>query len=222
MNSSPPLRILSSKAITRLTAAIRKAAALEGIDWRSLYQRAEQVIVFGSWAVGVQRQTSDIDVLCIGRGRTFSSDHLHIIWMSSERLADHVRRGSELACHLANYGIWLKGTRTVPKHVSPSTDTINRRRYLIDSRMRALTTYWPQLRSEFRKKHALKVRRDLQRLRLLEAGRANLPAPALDKQWLKMRHRAKHVSEWLHREPKIGNNCAPYVIRLIQSAAISP
>src|SRR5438128_2294445 len=124
-----------------LLRAVRKAARLEGIDWAKSYQRAKQVIVFGSWAVGVQRPGSDIDVLCIGKGQAVTSDRLHIIWMSTARLSEHVRRGSELACHLAAYGVWLKGVRTVPNHVCPSVDTVNRRRRHITSRMKALTAY---------------------------------------------------------------------------------
>src|SRR6266478_5653424 len=88
----------SRKRINSFVAAIRKAAMHEGIDWAKYYQCAEQVIVFGSWAVGVQHARSDIDVLCIGRGKSVASNRLHIIWMSSARLAEHVRKGSELAC----------------------------------------------------------------------------------------------------------------------------
>ena len=217
MNSNQRSINSTRKRINNLLGAIQEAATLEGIDWTTAYERAEQVIVFGSWALGVERPRSDIDVLCVGRGRSVASDRLHIIWMSSGRIAEHVRRGSELACHLAAYGVWLKGTRSVPKHVSPSADTINRRRHHIDSRMKALAMNWPQLRFQFREKHALKVRRDLQRLTLLKCGRANIPAPALDQEWQKVRNRSKCLSEWLRSEPNIRTNYARSVMRLIQS-----
>src|SRR5437868_371287 len=99
---------------TELMLAIDRAAAKAQVDWHSQYSRAEQVIVFGSFAVGVQRKESDIDVLCVGNGRTVSKPSLHLLWVSPADLDKHIRHGTELACHISAYGVWLKGVRTFP------------------------------------------------------------------------------------------------------------
>ena len=179
MNSSPYWKVSNRRQLNkkRLLNSIYRAAERSFIDWNDYYKHADEVILFGSWAFGVERPTSDIDVLCIGQGKSVTSNVLHILCMSRSRFRQHVLRGSELASHVAAYGIWLKGNRSVPKYIGPSHATVDRRRRLLDSRVRALCAHWRDLRGEFKRKHADKVRRDLQRLSLLKMGRPNVPAP---------------------------------------------
>jgi hypothetical protein len=180
-----------------LVTTLRKAAAREGLDWREHFDRADEAIIFGSHALSVQTPESDIDLLCIGRGKSCSKRTIHILWMSRSRFDEHVRQGSELACHIAAFGVWLKGHRHVPMGVIPSKETIMRRRDKIEARCRALSNYWVALAPSFRMKHVTKIRRDLQRLELLQQGRPNLPAPELDARWSNASDRASIFQRWI-------------------------
>jgi predicted nucleotidyltransferase len=217
MNSNPQSRscILKPSNKKRLIAVIRQAAAKECIDWDRHYSRADQVIVFGSYAVGFNRRDSDIDVLCIGRGKPYRSAVLQIIWMSHSRLDRHVRRGSELAVHIAAFGVWLKGHRSLPRCIAPSQQTIIHRRDQIVARCRAVANRWSLLESNFKRKHASKIRRDLQRLTLLKSGRANIPAPALDDQWRGVRQKAQCLYKWFEEEPTLRRSCDRKLMTLL-------
>ncbi len=195
---------------------MKRAAARDGVNWRRHFDHAEQVIVFGSHAIGVQTPKSDIDLLCIGRGRSCATRLLQILWLSPSRFNEHVRRGSELACHVAAFGVWVKGRRRLPLHIVPSADTIARRQKKIAARCSALSDNWSALAPTFRSKHLCKVRRDLQRLQLLRQGEPNLPAPVLDRQWLAIRNRSSVVRQWIAADEDLQRMLPPTVLRSLQ------
>ena len=168
--------------------------------------------MFGSHALGVQTPRSDIDLLCIGSGRSCATRMLQILWMSRARFDQHVQRGSELACHIAAFGVWVKGVRRLPQHIAPSTETIARRRQKIKARSQALFRNWSVLAPAFQTKHLSKIRRDLQRLQLLRCGEANLPAPALDTQWSTVRNQRAVLRKWIRDDPELHSALPPTLL----------
>lgn len=206
----------SSKA--KLIGLISEAASLDRIDWHDQFRRARQVIAFGSYAVGYETPQSDIDILCIGRGRSCRSDRLQILWMPQSRLDEHKRRGSELACHVASFGVWLKGPREFPSKIAPSRETIRRRRDQISARCRALLAQWNRLTPAFQQKHIQKIRRDLQRLALLKQGNANIPAPALDAAWTSHPQTTRAVKDCLADDNELLGVLTPKLVRHLQSS----
>lgn len=198
----------------QLMSAVQHAAAKALVDWQDHLTRAEQVIVFGSFAAGLQTATSDVDVLCVGSGRSVLTPSLHLLWMPASRLEEHLRSGSELACHVATYGVWLKGVRTFPTTVCPSDDTIRNRHDSVYARLAALTEHWSRLEPEYRAKHASKIRRDLQRWSLLKSGRASMPRPALDADWAQRARRRECLDAWLG-ERAMAESYPDRVIRLV-------
>lgn len=205
----------------RLFAVVEKVAARDGIDWPRHFARANQVIVFGSHALGLQTPHSDIDLLCIGSGRSCSTRMLQILWMSRSQFDDHVRRGSELACHIAAYGVWMKGDRCLPQHITPSSETIARRKQKIQARCNALVRNWSALAPEFRTKHVYKVRRDLQRLQSLRRGEPNLPAPALDARWATVRNQIAVMREWISHDRELEAAFCPTLVDWLQHRCAS-
>ncbi len=214
MNSDQQSKNSKLKPISseRLFATVERAAARDGIDWRKHFDLANEVIVFGSHALGVQTPRSDIDLLCIGRGRSCGSRMLQILWMSRSRLDEHVRRGSELACHIAAFGVWVKGHRCLPQHIIPSSDTIARRRQKIKARCEALSRNWSVLDSGFRAKHLSKMRRDLQRLQSLRRGEPNLPAPALDARRSIVRNQRTTLRQWIRDDDELQRALSPTLL----------
>lgn len=72
---------------------------------------ASEVIVFGSMAVGLDGQGSDIDVLCIGGPESkVKTDSIDLIVISQETARSPLWLQSELASHVSKYGVWIKGT----------------------------------------------------------------------------------------------------------------
>src|SRR5436190_23090781 len=95
---------------------------LEGLSWLDLQAQASQIILFGSYALSLETEASDLDLLCVGRGKRFKSATLHVIWVSEERTTSDDWLGSELATHICAYGKWLKGENTWPCRYAPSDD----------------------------------------------------------------------------------------------------
>jgi predicted nucleotidyltransferase len=192
---------------------IRQAAVVARVNWEDHYASAEQVIVFGSFAAGMQTTNSDLDVLCVGNGQNVLKEPLHVLWLSDVKLEHHVRKGSELACHIAAYGVWLKGERTLPPEIQPSVETVLNRRESIHARLIALRQNWTKLTLQYRLKHAWRIRRDLQRLVLLQSGRPNMPRPALDRDWADPVQR-RYYLDWF-KASDVAPLCPTAVIRLM-------
>ena len=82
-----------------------------GILWRELKDTAKEVVVFGSSSVGLNGLNSDLDLLLVGDGKRFKNRQLDVVWKTEQDVAGRRWLESELASHIAKYGIWLKNTR---------------------------------------------------------------------------------------------------------------
>jgi predicted nucleotidyltransferase len=161
-----------------LTSRLIAALLAEGRDWHALKRASEEIIVFGSTAVGLESPNSDIDVLCIGLGVTSKSTRLDLLVKSPEDIASVRWRGSELAGHIASYGIWLKGAASWVPVVGEEATLKKRRR--IFRLVASSSRHWSHLSPAFQARHLTTIRRELQRLSFLSSGLNVPPTPLLE------------------------------------------
>ncbi len=145
--------------------------------------RAREVVVFGSYASGLNTPESDIDVLCIGPGPRLKSRALDLLWVAEDKLDDNEWLGSELAGHIAKYGIWVRGDGCWRRSVFSGTRAIERKRNRIIALSRTATYFWSRLHSTFQHQYDLAIRRELQRLELLLNHLQIPPTKVLDDEW---------------------------------------
>jgi hypothetical protein len=144
---------------------------------------ATEIVIFGSQSAGLQTRRSDLDVLCVGTGSRLKSDLLDLCWVSEEALIEQPWQGSELANHIGEYGLWLRGTGEWCSYVATSEASIERKRRRILAVARTATLLSQRLHPVFRSKYDITIRRELQRLRLLEQRRVIPPTKVLDIEW---------------------------------------
>lgn len=71
--------------------------------------KCEEAIIFGSFATGHEGPSSDLDILLVGNGKKIKTRNLEILWVDKNKLFKKTWLTSELASHVAKYGLWLKG-----------------------------------------------------------------------------------------------------------------
>jgi predicted nucleotidyltransferase len=147
---------------------------------------AEQIVLFGSASVGMQSSRSDIDILLVGSSNEKRAMKIDGLDVSSIDLNDrHTSRwlGSELANHIARYGVWLRGQDDWSSRCFVSDESIAFKVRKIEARVQALDRAWNYFSAPYQTKHLRLVRRDLQRLELMMARRPVPPGPLLDSMW---------------------------------------
>jgi hypothetical protein len=82
-------------------------------NFEQCYELAMQdcysAVVFGSYAYGCEDDSSDIDMLFIGNGKRVKKNKIDFIWKKPDEITSKRWLGSELANHIAEYGVWGKG-----------------------------------------------------------------------------------------------------------------
>lgn len=145
---------------------------------------ASEVIVFGSMSVGLQRQDSDMDVLCIGTSDfKLKSKLLDLIVVPVEATKNQAWLESELAAHVATYGIWLRGVPMWTADARVGRTAVSEKHRRLSAFVMALQKSWFRLHECFRVKYSVKLRRETQRLILLERGKSIPPTRILDFAW---------------------------------------
>lgn len=113
--------------------------ALKFPDFWEEYLRCEkissEVIIFGSYAYGCTHPNSDVDILFVGDGKRKSKKYYDFIWIKPDKLFSSVWLSSELALHVAKYGIWVKGESAWKDKVFFSEITYTRKKKLIFDRL---------------------------------------------------------------------------------------
>jgi hypothetical protein len=181
-NSAKPMMVKTREqlyriAITRLDASGDRA--------KRLVDSALEVVVFGSMAAGLERPDSDIDILCIGGALDFKvkTDSLDLIVVPVTATHSSLWLGSELASHIMEYGTWLKGSPHWRARVHIGQKSIDEKRRRIGAFMKSIPSSWLRLDDVFRAKYSIKLRRETQRLLLLERGAPVPPTRILDDAW---------------------------------------
>ena len=145
-----------------------------------LYQ-AKSAVLFGSRAADVSDHDSDWDILLVGVGRTALRRHASLVWVAEADLGAEHWLGSELAGHIAHYGVPLRGDASWRLSVRLGQHALARKQQRIISRARALIS---------RARHPAtyqvlvpRLRRDLQRYACLLQNRPVPPRQLLDLYW---------------------------------------
>ena len=178
--------------VTKLKKIATRKVRSAGLNWRELNQNAKQIIVFGSYALSSNNKKSDLDILCIGDGKSYKDAKLHVIWIPEQRTRSKKWIGSELATHVAVYGVWIKGENDWAYQVRPSRSAIARKRRNILARLNAIERRWDNLLPKFQRGQIIKMRRDLQRYQMMSLGQAPVPKTLLDIEW----QRRKKTDRW--------------------------
>lgn len=164
------------------TAALERLA--ETPEGRRCLDESPAILVFGSFPAGLQRPDSDIDILCVGAERfRVKTPRIDLTVLTEADLTGPDWLGSELAFHISRYGVRLRGLPIWINGVSLNSHSVENKRRRIRAFLRILPHKWVSLDEQFRRKYATKLRREIQRLLLLESG---IPVPAtwlLDNSW---------------------------------------
>ena len=164
---------------------LRRAARLckaNKLNWRAYVHKAKEIVVFGSSTIRA-RNDADLDLLIVGAGKRVKTLDLDIVSKSRGALQQKKWLGSELANHVAHYGIWLKGKGEWKKDVFVGNAAIDFKRRLIRGRAAGMVLAWSNLREGYRIKHLVKLRRDIQRMQYLLRKEPVPPSPILDREW---------------------------------------
>jgi hypothetical protein len=164
-----------------------------GVPWHKIKDAAREVVVFGSTSVGLNLPNSDLDLLLVGDGKRFKNRQLDVVWKTDLDVTRRRWLESELAGHIAKYGIWLQGNGDWAKHVHVGNRAVTYKRRLIVARAKALEKAWTTLADAYKIKHVVKLRRDLQRLEMLTTRIAIPPTPILDQHWQKVTNHEREI-----------------------------
>lgn len=143
------------------------------------------VWAFGSRATGCSTSESDWDVLIVSpeeppRSRR-RAGQLDLVFVGAPSFFD-AWRNSELATHVAKYGVWLSGHRKL-RVMSDPLAAADRKAQVVGRRVVVLDRLWDALTMRQRQWEALRLRRDLQRSALLASGVGVPPSAWLDAAW---------------------------------------
>jgi predicted nucleotidyltransferase len=172
------------------------------------FHDATEVIIFGSMAAGLDRFDSDIDVLCIGNhDYKLKSRSMDLIAVPCRVTEAQSWLGTELATHVVKYGIWIKGVPQWKNNVYFAQTTIEAKRRRICAFLTSLQHPWFRLQGCFREKYSVKLRRETQRLILLERNTPIPPTRALDEARVATRQPTNEVCERLRQlSPSTGDH----------------
>jgi hypothetical protein len=165
----------------RLASAIEARVGTLPREIFRRYSEAQGVVVFGSFALGLDGPHSDLDVFCIGETKThFKSKIIEVMILPEYELYSELWLGSELANHIAAYGVALGGTPEWFGAAMISPEAVQKKSRRVSAYLRSLEKYWPLLSFRIRGRYELKVRREVQRLSLLTQHVAVPPTHLLD------------------------------------------
>jgi len=165
------------------------ALARVGVDVATFLPDAEQLVCFGSWAMGFEREESDIDLLAVGgaeRRRRLQIDRVDLVSISNSYKESDRWLGSELASHINKYGVWLRGLDDWGERCQIADHAIAFKERSIADRFDGLESHYDLYTKKIRRKHGMKARRDLQRLEYLENNSSIPCSPVLDLEWRAM------------------------------------
>ena len=185
--------IFARRPMVSIVNRLKKA----GVDWQYLTDSSEQVVLFGSRAAGYANRKSDWDLLIISNEDIEKPQGpFDFIVITPERSQSEEWLGSELAVHVAKYGKWLHGEDTWSyKVVSYSKKAIQEKRRKIEKNWKMLTIGFDRLVPQILRRRVEMLRRDMQRLELMQKGIPVPPNAVLDSQWKSASNRAGRFSE---------------------------
>lgn len=177
------LRYISMGLTDNRRQAIIAAFELRAsIPWNELFEKSSEVVLFGSWALGKETPRSDIDLLCVDFRRRIKTPGVDILAYPKSFIESEAWLSSELAVHIAHYGVMLKGDGSWRQSARITSETLTRKKEQVLIRAVRLSCSLNHP-STARSLELIKLRRDLQRLRFLSQGAPTPPTALLDEQW---------------------------------------
>jgi predicted nucleotidyltransferase len=121
----------------RVSEILRSVKSFPGFNskYNFLFGKSEQVVIFGSYASGVQRSQSDIDILFVTDEKGYKSKYLDFVCIEPKRIKLRTWLGTELANHVAQYGLWVKGDDSWRKDAVISKEALDRKKLMILHRL---------------------------------------------------------------------------------------
>ena len=169
------------------TAAFERTLMRTGLSLERLSIEGFAVALFGSRAAGCWHPRSDWDVLCVGpltelqpARRASALDLIHI---SREDVRSPGWLHGDLAGHVLEYGVWVVGEPSWRAGDVCYPAAVDRKEKRLASRVGAIARIWDGLSPSYRKKQARLLRRELQRLSLLQSCLPVPPSARLDSTW---------------------------------------
>jgi hypothetical protein len=184
-----------------LADLLRTRLRTVGIDWNSIFQHASEVVVFGSRAVGVNTALSDLDVVVIGGHERVKTSGLDLVCVPRSVVPTPQWLSSELAAHVAKYGVWITGEGEWRHRASAGLEAVSKKERRLVALLANVSRSWGRLDPTFQKKYQTTIRRELQRLLRLREGIPVPPTPVLDLEWNDRVSRASPLAEEDHLLP---------------------
>jgi hypothetical protein len=135
---------------------------------------ADEVVVFGSCAAGLAEDDSDLDILCIGSGMSVHSPEFDLVWLPREKTHSAEWLQSELANHVGEFGVWMKGESGWRGSQCITSHTLMRKMRMIARRLKGVMKAKSFFSSSELEREITIVQRDMIRLELMRRG---LPVP---------------------------------------------
>jgi len=157
--------------------------AAEGFSLDQLREKSSQIILFGSRAAGCAHAKSDWDILVVGEGPSPLAKNIDLVWIHPRKFDSGEFFSTELAGHVARYGVWLHGSPDWRDSVRVGSAAVEHKAKRLASRAHALERGWPILNDQLRAEESTLFRRDLQRFELLSRGEPIPPSKWLDDAW---------------------------------------
>jgi predicted nucleotidyltransferase len=200
----------------KLTCILARRLAKAGLSL-DLFNDAREIVVFGSYATGVNNPESDLDVLAIGCQRRIKRSGLDVIPLSVDYVQTLDWLESELASHVATYGVWLRGQGEWKACSALSARAFLAKSHRVKRLLHAVLKAWNDLPPTLRTCYRQNIRRELQRLQLLRCKVAVPPSAALDALWLRD-HSTRSNLLRTARSLKVNKRC----FRFVQNEIVRP
>ena len=162
----------------------------EGIDWASLCQQSQQLVLFGSRACGKDSPSADWDLLRVLLPFTAGEPRrrrrigrIDVLEVRADYVETHEWLHSEVANHIARYGLLLHGNDSWSSAAALGQPAVDRKLCDIRRELDALRSVWNRIAPAFQKRRARRLRLQLQRLGYLERIEAVPATFVLEKDW---------------------------------------
>jgi predicted nucleotidyltransferase len=201
----------------KLTCLLKRRLRMVGLTYSAL-DDSNEIVVFGSHALGVSTVKSDLDVLVVGSSIRINHRGLDLISVSSDYVRTAEWLGSELAAHISAYGVWLHGEGGWKELTAQTKRAELMKTRRIERLLTGLIKAWRSLHPIFHSRYRLSVRRELQRLYLLRRRIAIPPGAVLDSDWKRDRMYRREVVE-LTKSLSITPRCLSFVLEEVLNPA---
>lgn len=156
-----------------------------------------QLILCGSRVVpGLAREDADWDLLIVsdnvepektkGPVGLIEREGFDVMIARTEQICDPMWLGTELASHVAAWGVWLRGELydNWRHRAYVSNASVDFKMRLVERKTMALVDGWRRLNEHFHAKRSLELRRQILRMGLLRQRSPVPPTPILDRMWV--------------------------------------